>query len=82
MNRRATLLWKGTFLRFVFSTFLLISFQQDPTLHSSFISGKLLYMFWAASAPIIRSTLLYLQYLVLVKPLLLPATILDELELD
>jgi len=30
---------------------------------------------------IIRSTQLYLQYLVLVKPLLLPAAVVDELEL-
>ena len=34
----------------------LIYFQQDATLHSLFISGKLLYMFRVVSAPIIRST--------------------------
>ena len=33
----------------------LTRFQQDATLPSSFISGKLLYMFRAASPPIIRS---------------------------
>ena len=33
---------------------------------TQFISGKLLYMFWVVSPPIIRSTQLYLQYLVLV----------------
>ena len=38
------------------SIFLLIYIQQDATLHSSFISGKLLYMFRAATPPIIRST--------------------------
>ena len=46
-----------------------------------FISGKLLCMFRVVSPPIIRSTQLYLQYLVFVKPLLLPASIVDELEL-
>ena len=38
----------------------LIYVQQDATLHSSFISGKLLYMFRAASPPIIRSTYNYI----------------------
>jgi len=36
--------------------FLLTYFQQDATLHSSFISGKLLYMFRVVSPTIIRST--------------------------
>ena len=35
---------------------LLIYFQQDATLHSLLISGKLLYMFRVVSPPIIRST--------------------------
>ena len=43
---------------------------------------KLVYMFRAVSAPIIRSTQLYLQHLVLVKPLLLTAAIVEELELQ
>jgi len=38
------------------STFVLIYFQRDATLHSLFISGKLLYMFRVVSAPITRST--------------------------
>ena len=59
----------------VVSIFLLIYFQQDATLHSLFISGKLLYMFRVVSPPILRSTQLYLQHLVLIKPLLLPVTI-------
>jgi len=58
----------------------LICFQQDATLHILFICGKLLFMFRVVSSPIIRSTQLYLQYLVHVKPLLLPAAIVDELE--
>ena len=36
--------------------FLLIHFQQNATLHSLFISGKLLYMFQVVSPPITRST--------------------------
>ena len=36
--------------------FLLIYFQKDATLHSLFISGKLLYMFRVVSLPIIRCT--------------------------
>ena len=38
-------------------------------------------MFRMVSPPIIRSTQLYLQYLVLVKPLLIPVAIVEELEL-
>ena len=34
----------------------LIYFQQDVTIHSLFISGKLFYMFRVVSPPIIRST--------------------------
>ena len=37
------------------STFLLKYFQQDGTLHSLFISGKLLYIVRVVSPPIIRS---------------------------
>ena len=40
----------------IVSIFLSICYQQDTTLHSSFISGKPLFMFWVASPPIIRST--------------------------
>ena len=40
----------------IVSIFVLIYFQRDATLHSSFISGKLLYMFRVVSSPIIRST--------------------------
>jgi len=39
-----------------FRIFLLIYFQQDATLHSLFISRKLLYIFRVVSPPIIRST--------------------------
>jgi len=40
----------------IVNLFLLIYFQRDATLHSLFISGKLLYMFRVVSSPIIRST--------------------------
>ena len=66
----------------IVNIFLLIYFQQDATLHSLFISGKLLYMFRAVSPHNHQEhTQLYLHYLVLVKPLLLPAAIVEELEL-
>jgi len=42
---------------------------------------KLLYMFQSVSSPIIRSTKLYIQRQVLFKPILLPAAIVDEMEL-
>ena len=45
-------------------------FQQDATLHGSFISGKLLYMFRVVSTHHQEHIQLYLQYQVLVKPLL------------
>ena len=52
-SNRGTLTFRGPC---IVSIFLLIYFQRDATLHSSFISGKLLYMFRVVSPPIIRST--------------------------
>ena len=40
----------------VISVFFLTYFQQDATLHTLFISGKILYIFRLVSPPIIRST--------------------------
>ena len=40
----------------IVSLLLLIYFQQDATVHSLFISGKLLYIFRVVSPSIIRST--------------------------
>ena len=59
------------------------SFDIFPTRRNitQFVSGKLLYMFRMVSPSTIRSTELYLQYLVLFKALLLPAAIVDELGL-
>ena len=42
---------------------------------------KLLYMFWVGPPPIIRSVNNYPQHLVFVTQLLLPAAIVEELEL-
>ena len=55
-------------------------YQQDAKLHS-FYFCKLLYMLRVDPPTIIRSTTLYLQHRVFVKPLLLPAAIMEELKL-
>ena len=60
---------------------VLIYFQQDVTLHSLFISGKPLHFSGGISTHHQEHTQLYLQYLVLVKPVLLPAAIVEGLEL-
>jgi len=49
--------------------------------YTVFYFCKLLYMFRVDPPPIIRSITLYLQHLVIVKPLLLPAAIVKELRL-
>jgi hypothetical protein len=41
---------------------------------------EMLYMFQAVPPPIIRSSKLYIQHRILVKPLLMPAAIVEELE--
>ena len=56
--------------------------QQDATVTQFIYIRKLLYMFRVYPPPIIRSTKLYLQYPVFVKPLLLPATIVEESKLN
>ena len=48
--------------------------------YAVFYFSKLLYMFRVYLRPIIRSTILYLQHLVFVKSLLLPAAIVEVLE--
>ena len=53
--------WAPQCMQHVSSIFLLIYFLRDATLHSSFISGKLLYISRVASLPIIRSTHLHLH---------------------
>ena len=57
--------------------------QHDATLHSLFISGKLLYMFRVGISTHHQEHThkLYLQHQALVRPLLLPASIVEEFEL-
>ena len=50
--------------------------------YTAFYFFKLLYMFQVDLPPIIRSIKLYLQHLVFVKPLLLPAAIVEEAKLS
>ena len=50
-------------------------------LYTIYFICKLLYMFRVVPPPIIRSIKLYLRRLVLVKPLLVPVAIVEELEL-
>jgi len=49
-------------------------------LYTIYFIWKLLYIFWVVQSPIIRSSYNYLEHLVFVTPLLLPAAILEELE--
>jgi len=53
--------------------------QQDATFSRSIYFYKLLYMFQAVSLPIIRSTKLH-RAAGIVKPILLPAAIVDEMD--
>ena len=50
--------------------------------YTVFYLFKLLYMFRVDPSPIIRSTTLYLQHLVFIKLLLLPAAIVEEFKLS
>jgi len=50
--------------------------------YTVFYFCKLLYMFRVFPPPIIRSTTLYLQHLVFVKPLLLPTAVVEELKVE
>ena len=49
--------------------------------YTVFYFCKLLYMFRVDPPPIIRSITLYLQHLVFVQPLLLPAALVEEFQL-
>ena len=56
--------------------------QQDATLQNLFIYFyTMLYMFQAVPPPIIRSSQLYIQHRAFVKPLLLPAAIVEDFQL-
>jgi hypothetical protein len=65
----------------VHSKNILIYIQQDARLHSLFISGNSSICFGWYFHPSSGTHTTYLQHLVFVTPLLLPATIVEELEL-
>ena len=58
-----------------------ITVQQDATLYSLFISVSWIHVSGGTSTHHQEQTQLNLQHLVLVKPLLLPAAIVEEVEL-
>ena len=60
---------------------ILIYVQQDATLHSLFYLETALHVSGGTSTQHQERKQLYLQYLVFVTPLLLPATVVAELEL-
>jgi hypothetical protein len=59
-----------------------IYIQQDTTLHSLFYLETALHVSGGTSTHHQERIELYLQHLVFVTPLLLPAAIVEELELD
>jgi len=59
---------------------VLIYIQQDATLHSLFYLETALHVSGGTSTHQEERKQLYLQHLVLVRPLLLPAAIMEELE--
>jgi hypothetical protein len=61
---------------------ILIYVQQDATLHSLFYLETALHVLGSTSTHHQERKQLYLQHLVFVTPLLLPAAIVEELELD
>ena len=67
------LTFRGPFIVNVF--LIMINKMQSYT---GFYFCKVLYMFRVDPPPIVRSTTLYLQHLVFVKPLLLPAAIVED----
>ena len=60
---------------------ILIYIQQDATLHSLFYLETALHVLGGTTTHHQELKQLYLQHLVLVRPLLLPAAIVEELEL-
>jgi len=61
---------------------ILIYIQQDATLHSLFYLESSLHVSGVTSTHYQERIQLYLQHLVFVTPLLLPAAIVEELELQ
>ena len=64
-----------------FHSFLVICFQQDTTLQFIYFWKTALHISGGISTHHQEHTQLYLQYLLLVKPLLLPSAIVEELKL-
>ena len=60
---------------------ILIYIQQDATLHSLFYLGTAIHVSGGTSTHRQERKQLYLQHLVFVTPLLLPAVIVEEMEL-
>jgi hypothetical protein len=65
----------------LFFSYILIYIQQDATLHSLFYLETALHVLGGTSTHHQGCKQLYLQYLVFVTPLLLSATMAEELEL-
>jgi len=61
--------------------YILVYIQQDATLHSLFYLETALHVWGGTSTHHQERKKLYLQHLVFVIPLLLPAAIMEELEL-
>ena len=74
-TRKSVLTFKGPCIVNVFQ-----SMANSMQRYTVFYFCKLLYMFRVRPPPIIRSITLYLQRLLFVKPLLLPAAIVEELK--
>jgi len=80
-------LYENKLFQFTFTTnkwgklHILIYIQQDATLHSLFYLETLLHVSGGTSTHRQELIQLYLQHLVFVTPFLLPAAIVDELEL-
>jgi hypothetical protein len=71
-----------TFMGPCIAIIILIYIQRDATLHSLFYPETALHVLGGTSTHLQECKQLYLQHLVLVTPLLLSASIVEELELD
>jgi hypothetical protein len=70
----------GTPIKQIKHNFILIYSQQDATLHSLFYLDTALHVLGGTITRCQERKQLYLQHLVFVTPLLLPAAIVEELE--
>jgi hypothetical protein len=72
---------KTFYLNYILLSNILIYIQQDATLHSLFYLKTALHVSGSTTTRHQERKQLYLQHLVFVTPLLLPAAIVEELEL-